>query len=118
MLVASSVRFLFEAEEIAQQFARFWGQRVSAIGEVTEVLGPRSFVLDDDVVVVTTESLSFQPTEGMRLVTQGAVREFVLVTFEEELGLDLDDGMFEGWEDRPGIIATSVRQLPDRTYCR
>jgi hypothetical protein len=44
---------------------------------------------------------------------QGTVREFILRTVERTLSIDLDDGLFVEWEDRPGIVATSARVLPE-----
>ena len=44
----------------------------------------------------------------------GTVREFLLATFEERLGIDLDDDLLVDREERPGMIASSVRTLPER----
>jgi hypothetical protein len=115
VLVAQSVRFMFEADEVAEDFRQFWGRRIAAVGEVTEVLGPRAFVLDDDVVVVTTGPLSNQIEVGARAVVQGTVREFLIRTFENQLGIDLDDDLFVDWEERPGIVATSVQVRTEGT---
>ncbi len=114
VLVAQSVRFMFEADEIADEFRRFWGQRVAATGEVTDVLGPRAFVLDDEVVVVAVSQANAEVREGQRVVVRGTVREFLLRTFEEQFRIDLNDDLFVDWEERPGIVASSVQTRPER----
>ena len=45
----------------------------------------------------------------------GPVRRFALADIEREIGFDLDDALFTGWEDKPAVVATSVNPTPRTT---
>jgi hypothetical protein len=104
------------------------GQTVTVTGELEEVLGPRSFLLQDDdllsddtLPVVTASpalarggreaDLATVLTGDETLAVTGTVHIFNLQAFEEQLGLDFDDGLFSEWGGRAAIIATAVRRL-------
>ena len=109
--------------EIAGDPARFYGRDVMLTGTVEDVLGPRSFVVEDDdllsdatVAVVTARPIRDRQGDpigtgalgdGMVLLA-GTVHQFNLVAFEDRLGLDLDDAQWAAWAGRPAIIARYV----------
>jgi hypothetical protein len=109
VLVANSIRFLFEAEDVAANIDQYWGQRIAVAGEVSEVLGPRAFVLNDDLLVMARRDLQAGLNDGQSVAVRGTVREFDLEAFEQALGRELDDSAFADRDDRPVIVATSVR---------
>jgi hypothetical protein len=87
---------------------RFFGRRVAVTGEITDVLGPRTFVLDGDLLVMGRRDLNAQLEGGRTVDTTGVVREFDLRAFERALGADLSDTPFAEWDDRPVLIITAV----------
>lgn len=48
--------------------------------------------------------------QGQRLVVTGQVRQFNLEELEGELELDLDSGIFAGWENRLVIMTEAIRE--------
>ncbi|MDQ4077354.1 MAG: hypothetical protein M3220_14040, partial [Chloroflexota bacterium] len=52
------------------------------------------------------EELGLTEDDHVRVV--GTLRQFVIVDLEEEFGVELDDELFEEWEDQPVLIADSI----------
>jgi hypothetical protein len=89
---------------------------VTVSGRVEEVLRQGIVRLEDpeaggDVLVVLGDA---EPDslaqEGRRLVVTGQVRQFNLEELGGELELDLDSGIFAGWENRLVIMAESIQE--------
>jgi hypothetical protein len=113
-------------ERIASEPEAFYGRSVTVTGDVAEVLGPRSFVVEDDnllvdatIPVVSAAPLldDGQPIEADAIVSEnvrvtGTVHQFNIAAFEDRLGLDLDDARWAEWAGRPAIIARSVVLRP------
>jgi hypothetical protein len=120
-LVSASV------DEIADDLAAYSHRLVAVRGEVDDVLGQRAFTIadddpldDDNLLVVTARPpqaleprLTQTPLAADNVVeVRGPVRRFNLADFEREIGADLDDDTFDGWEGRPAIIARSLDVVP------
>ncbi len=87
------------------------GERVTVAGDVTRVLEPGVFVLDRLVPVFGAEAPS-EVTMGSRVRVTGIVHEdFEVAGFEDELGTDLDPGLYTGWVGQPAIAATQVKPV-------
>ncbi|MDP8922022.1 MAG: hypothetical protein M3O34_04000 [Chloroflexota bacterium] len=114
-------------DEIAEAPDAYWGRTVRVNGEVGDVLGPRSFVLEDDdllfdegLPVVATNPLvgpAGRVIEPDAIVDRfvwvtGTVHQFNIRAFEDQLGLDLDDEVWAEWRGQPVIIATSISYAP------
>lgn len=103
------------------------GQSVTVSGEITEVVDDSAFWLgsgggwfEDGAPVVSTSGdfteFDIEDPEGMVeadtiLQVTGTVEEFVLLDFEEEWGIDLDDDTFEDLEGEAVIVAEDVTTL-------
>lgn len=111
-------------EQIAENPQNYLGQQVSAVGEVTEIIGSRAIVAEstefesNEILVLSKQPLmpvgggvgdeSFLYQNGDRIAVNGTVREFNLREIEKELGFDLVDEQFSQWEGRSVIIADSI----------
>lgn len=112
---------------IADAPEEFLGQIIMVDGAAAEAVGPNAFVIVDDgayekvdrdplgsgVLVVTGGDPIPDPTEERPVEVTGILREFGPAAFEEELGIELDDGLYAGWDGRPAIAARSVHQTPE-----
>jgi hypothetical protein len=109
--------------EILANPAAYFGQTVTVVGDVDDVLGPRAFTIDDDdllsddeLPVVSARPMQdrlggpFDPTPlgGRAVWIRGTVHQFNLGAFEDRLGLDLDDDRFAEFAGQPAIIADSI----------
>jgi hypothetical protein len=110
-------------DEIAENPAAFYGRTVTVDGEVGDMLGPRSFTLEDsdllfdeEIPVVASQPLvdtAGRPIDPEVLDDRfvqvvGTVHQFNALAFEDRLGIDLDDTAWEAWRGGPAIIATHV----------
>ncbi len=110
-------------DEIAEDPAAFYGRTVSVDGEVGEMLGPRSFTLEDSDILfdeaipivasrplLDTAGRPIDPTtfDGRFVQVVGTVHQFNARAFEDRLGIDLDDAAWADWGGHPAIIATHV----------
>lgn len=91
------------------------GETVTVSADVNEVLPPSSFVIagtddtsvDPLLVVSATEATGLAP--DLTVAVTGTVHTaFDLAAVEEELGVDLDDALYEEYDQEPYISATSV----------
>ncbi|MCC6174991.1 MAG: hypothetical protein IT305_06775 [Chloroflexi bacterium] len=110
-------------DEIIDNPTAYYGQSVTIIGPVEEILGPRSFTISDadplvseDLPVVSSHAL-MSGAEGQRVASDydgrevqvtGTVHQFNLAAFEDQLGVDLQDSEWTVWAGQPAIIATSI----------
>ena len=105
----------------------FYGQDVAVIGEIGDVLGPRSFTLEDDDLLFDEEMtivsnrplvgrdgavLSLEALSGRRALVTGTVHQLNVSAFEERLGIDLADDDFADRAGQPAMIARSIMLDP------
>jgi len=109
--------------ELTGDVEDYLGETVSVRGEAEAAVGESAFLLQDDqlfggeeVIVFNASGEPFllpddEPTESVQVT--GEVRELVLVEFEDEFGIDLEDDLYADYEDRPAIVAQSIAFAPD-----
>ncbi len=110
--------------EIAGSLSDFTGKQVTVRQEVEQVVGPHAFTLDEDALLqggIDTDVLVVSAQENLPLINDqlrdvpvavtGTVRQFELATIEQEIGYDLDDNLFNDWNDRPVIVASGIRRM-------
>ena len=109
-------------EQIAASPSRYYGTQLTVRGVVEAAVGRRGLILGDGdptgarllvVAAGTVAEIPEQPARS-RVVPVGTaevvgeVRQFSIGEFERELGVDLDDRLFTGFNGLPGILAHSV----------
>lgn len=91
------------------------GEEVTLSADVNEVISSSSFTIagtdDTDVeallVVSATEVTDLEP--DLTVAVTGTVEQaFDLTTVEEDLGVDLDDDLYDAWDQEPYLVASSV----------
>jgi len=92
----------------------FLGEPVTVSAEIVEVLSPRAFVIGrgDQATLVTrpdAEGVTLLP--GYVAQVTGHVGTFVLTDVESQLDQDLDDEVFDLFQDGPYIAAVDVNLL-------
>lgn len=142
-IVASSIALLSQADyaaaaatldDVIDNPDAWFGQTVTVAGYIDEDtnLAMGNFVIRDDdvldqdraVVLSTTDAQAAIPTGtlvetwsvGDRVTVTGTVRPFVIADLEAELGYDIDDTLYEGYEDLPAIVATSVEATAETDF--
>lgn len=109
-------------EEVDENLAANLGETVSLRGEVNELLGDASFLMDEDVVFGGEEILVFNASgmgltlpegEGTQVQVTGELQELVVADLETQYGLDLDPELYADYEDRPVVVAESIALSPD-----
>lgn len=110
-------------EDIKDEPARFIGKTVTISGEVEGVEEPRAFRLagagwlwDDEVTVVTGQPVRLAGAtleEGDDVIVTGTVRRSVIADVEREVGWDLQPELEASIENRPFIVASSVRKVEE-----
>lgn len=118
--------------DIAEDPEEYYGQRVVVSGQIDDVLeeddavgtddtGAAGFVLGDDsellVIGANLPALAAidandEIAEGDVVQVTGTVQAFDEAEFESELGADLEEGVFEDFDDRPSLRATAVSLVP------
>lgn len=91
------------------------GEEVTLSADVNEVIDPTAFTIAgtddttvDELLVVHPENLS-EVSPDLTVAVTGTVMEgFDLVTVEDELGVDLDDELYEDWDGEPYLSATTI----------
>ena len=108
-----------KAGDIANNPARYYGQKVTVRAEVEDVLSRQVFLLDEDklfawpdVLVITPTVTSAVPEDEVVTVT-GTVRAFVDADFRRDYNWnwwgDMDNDISVTFRDRPVIVADSVK---------
>ena len=89
----------------------FQGRTVTATGEITQVLGPESFVLNGQVLVSYAQGPvpDRAPAVGQFVFVNGQFRQFDLAAFEQEIGRDLPDDTFAPFNGQPAIVVSTIR---------
>ncbi len=117
--------------EISDNPEEWLGVPVTTTGAVVEVVEPAVFTIsdpadaeglaeeefgalaeDDAILVVNSTGRAPQPnlSELATVQVTGEVREFDVVEFEQEAGIDLDDGLYTTWGGSPAILAQQIQQ--------
>lgn len=110
------------AEDVSSETSNYVGQTVTIRGDVNEVVGEASFLMDDEqlwggeeilIVNASGEGITLpQGTESQVQVT-GEVRNFVIADLEREYGLDFEPNLYTEYEQQPAVIAQSIALAPD-----
>lgn len=113
-------------EDISGNPSDFVGANVETEGVVAEIIEPRVFVLsgentgdeaalvNDGVLVVNPEGDNPNLIDGENVKVDGPVRDFDIAGFEEEIGLDLDEGLYSPYAGRPAIVAEDIQTEESR----
>ena len=116
--------------EIIDHPEQYLGRTVTVAGEVDRVLGRWAFTIgggdfigDDRLLILSTVKLPQVPRrpadnpllEDDIVQVTGPVRRFDLAAAERELGVDLDDGLFDDHIGRLAIVARSLALTPRET---
>jgi hypothetical protein len=119
-------------QQVASDPAELAGSQVVVSGQIADVLteedvigadltGPSAFILGEDgeVLVVGVDMPEMaalagneEIAEGDVVQVSGTVHAFDAAAFEEELGAELDEGLYEPFAGRPAITATDVDLVP------
>ena len=114
-------------DQILDNPNQFYGETVRVGGEVDEMLGPRSFTLEDADLMFDEEIpvVAMQPLVDSRgqaiepdalgshqVWVTGTVHQVNIGAFEGQFGVNLDDSAWQSWRGRPAIVATSVMYAP------
>lgn len=98
------------------------GNEVTLRAQVDDVYSPSAFTIVgpegvsvEPILVVATEDVETEGLEEGLPVTVAATpaKQFDLAEVESELGVDLEDGQYEEWEDRPFLMATIVEEATE-----
>ena len=101
----------FEGERVlvASEVDTLEGEPVTFAGEVQDVISTVSFqVAGAGWSVVVLDAQQAAVAEGDYVQVSGTIREFDIAAIEEEFGLDLDDDLYEGFEQRFVVLADNV----------
>ncbi len=116
-------RVLTGNDNIKTNPSSYIGKRVLVSGEVKSILSPTALVLDyggglfgigDKQILVVRENQTagVSISLGTRVETIGVIRLFNLIQMERELGVDLDDNAFKGYQNAPVLIARTILNRP------
>jgi len=93
----------------------YLGQTVTVSADVNEVVDGNTFTIagtDDtsvDPLLVTGAKSTSDLEPDLTVKVTGTVQEaFDLATVEDDLGVDLDDDLYDDWDGKPYIVASSV----------
>ncbi|MDY7021213.1 MAG: hypothetical protein SWJ54_07610 [Cyanobacteriota bacterium] len=109
-------------EEVADETSDYINQTVTIRGDVKEVVGEGSFLMDenqvlgdDDVLIINTsgEPITLPEGEGTEVQVTGTVQNFVMADVERDYSLDLDPEIYTEYEQQPVVIAKSIALAPD-----
>jgi hypothetical protein len=107
-------------EEVSEVPSRYFGETVTVMGDVAQILGPRSFLihqrLEGDMLVVSSAPLrevGNEPggagfSEESLVWVTGEVRRFDLSAIEDRTGVDLDRETLDAYDGTPAIVNASV----------
>ncbi len=110
------------ATEVSNDTLDYTGQTVSIRGDVQEVLGDATFLMDDEqifsgeeilIVNASGSPLLLPEGEGTDVQVTGEVHNFVIADVEKAYGIDFDPQLYTEYENQPAIIARSVALSPD-----
>lgn len=108
-----------EAEDVAEDTENLIGQMVTVRNKVGKKIDAISFTIVDnqffggnEILVINTSGSPFVlPTDDTEVQVTGEVRQFKVVEFERDFGLDLEPKA--EYENKPVIAASSIALAPD-----
>jgi hypothetical protein len=93
----------------------FYGQSVTIMGDVIEVVNPQYFRLGDpellggdDLLVLMPSAATAGLTDGQQVMVTGTVQQFDQTELESLLGIDIDDVLATELDGQPVIVADQV----------
>ena len=94
------------------------GEEVTLTAAVEEVIGPDAFTISGtedtyvEALLVVGAEQAAELSPGAAVEISGTVRDgFETADVEDELGVDLDDPLFEEWEQEPYLAADDIEVL-------
>jgi len=93
-IIAQSLALAPEAGEITDNPDQYYGQTIAVPGDVAEILSPRVFRYEEDLLVLNPSPEPQQLArlnEGEKVVTTGVLRKFVLAEIERDYDLTGED---------------------------
>ena len=102
----------------------FVGETVVVTAETDRIVSPDAFTLDDPNPAVDRALLVFKANpdvtfpglvKGNVVQVTGSVRIFRLLEIERDLGRDLDDSTYAGFEGQPVIMAQQISRATPTT---
>ena len=109
-------------QQVSEETSNYVGETATIRGDVNEVVGEASFLMDDEqllggeeilIVNASGEGLTLPRGEGSQVQVTGEVRNFVIADLEREYGLDFDPEIYADYEQQPAVIAESIALSPD-----
>lgn len=124
---ATSAPLMTTVDRVTHAPDRFYGQNVAVVGEVGEILGPRSFMLEDNdllfdehVVVVSSRPLTGRDgrtvdphaLDGRYVMVVGSVHPLDARSLQDQPCTSLAVEQLDAYAGRPAILATSIVTHP------
>jgi hypothetical protein len=109
-----------ELEDVADNPAEYLGQTVTVNGEVSAVLSPQVFRMnegnlldigDEILVVHLPDQTPVVMVEDAEIQVTGTVRSLIQADIERDFGFGLDEDLYIEYENRPAIIANSIEVM-------
>ena len=111
--------------DIIEDPRRYYGRATTVGGAVGQVVEPRAFVMvegrtardgapsgaelaEGGVLVVRTGGPAPDVAELENVSATGTLQEFDVTAFEQQQGVELDDALYEGYQDEPVLVAAEV----------
>ncbi|WP_258803047.1 hypothetical protein [Pseudarthrobacter sp. NS4] len=94
--------------------AAILGETVTLQAEVQDIIGPNSFTVGDDTLVLG-EGITEGLEDGEQVQVTGTVRSFVKADVERDYGLDFnddEDSFVVEYEQDLAVVADKVQKLP------
>jgi len=107
--------------ELDDNLDEYTGQSVGVRGDIVETIGTNAFQLSDpsdlggdEILVIATSTTTRTFSTGNTIEVAGTVYRFDLPTIEEETGLDLQDRLFDDWDnDNAVLIAHDIINIAE-----
>ncbi len=101
--------------------SRFYGKKLSLVGDVDEVYNDRAFELDgadwafnDNITVLTKNPVSVEGAplrSSDDIVVSGTVRPFAVADIEKEIGWDIPADLENKLNKRPVLVADTIHKM-------
>ena len=120
--MANNRGYLVSTAEISENIASFIGQSVTVRNDISETIGERGFILDQDrilsgetvLVIDTSKNTSkFFGDRTPEIIVNGTVERLDLNDLEQNYSLNLDRNLYARYEGKPVILADSLILSPD-----